>query len=44
MLGRKMSIIIGSVIMVVGAAVQAASFSLPQLIVSRLVTGFGNGQ
>lgn len=44
MLGRKMSIIVGSVIMIVGATIQCASFSLPQLIVSRLITGFGNGQ
>lgn len=42
-LGRKRTIITGSVIMVIGAAIQAASFSLPQLIVSRLITGFGNG-
>lgn len=44
MLGRKMTILIGSVIMVVGAAIQAASFSLPQLVVSRWITGFGNGK
>ncbi|KAJ4386431.1 hypothetical protein N0V93_009327 [Gnomoniopsis smithogilvyi] len=42
-LGRKNSILLGSAIMVVGATVQCASFSLPQLIVSRWVTGFGNG-
>ncbi|PSR93860.1 major facilitator superfamily transporter monosaccharide [Coniella lustricola] len=43
LLGRKKTIITGSVIMVIGATIQAASFSLPQLIVSRLITGFGNG-
>ncbi|QIW95239.1 hypothetical protein AMS68_000757 [Peltaster fructicola] len=43
MLGRKMTIIVGSTIMVVGAALQASSFSLGQLIASRLITGFGNG-
>lgn len=42
-LGRKKTIIVGSSIMVVGAAIQCSSFSLPQLIVSRLITGFGNG-
>ncbi|OQN97067.1 hypothetical protein B0A48_16871 [Cryoendolithus antarcticus] len=42
-LGRKKTIFIGSLIMVVGAAIQASSFSLPQLIVARLITGFGNG-
>lgn len=29
--------------MVIGAILQAASFSLAQLIIGRLVTGFGNG-
>lgn len=44
LLGRKNSIILGSAIMVVGATIQCSSFSLPQLIVSRLITGFGNGE
>ncbi|SMQ49422.1 unnamed protein product [Zymoseptoria tritici ST99CH_1A5] len=43
MLGRKKTIIVGSGIMIVGAAIQAASMSLTQLIISRLLTGFGNG-
>lgn len=43
LLGRKWTIIVGSSIMVVGAAIQAGSFSLGQLIASRLITGFGNG-
>lgn len=30
--------------MVVGAAIQAASFGLGQLIASRFITGFGNGE
>jgi MFS family permease len=42
-LGRKRTIFIGSAIMVVGAVLQASSFSLPQLIVGRWITGFGNG-
>lgn len=33
----------GSIIMVVGAAIQCSSFSLGQLIASRFITGFGNG-
>lgn len=41
--GRKRTIITGSSIMVVGAAIQCSSYSLPQLIISRLITGFGNG-
>jgi MFS family permease len=44
MLGRKKTIFIGSCIMVVGAAIQASSFSLGQLIASRFITGFGNGK
>lgn len=44
MLGRKRTIFIGSAIMVVGAALQASSFSLGQLIAARLITGFGNGK
>lgn len=33
----------GSAIMVVGAALQASAYSLPHLIVGRIITGFGNG-
>jgi len=43
MLGRKRTIMLGSSIMIVGAAIQASSFSLGQLIAGRLITGFGNG-
>lgn len=43
MLGRKRTIFTGSSIMVIGAILQASSFGLPQLIVGRLITGFGNG-
>ncbi|KAF2443571.1 general substrate transporter [Karstenula rhodostoma CBS 690.94] len=43
MLGRKRTIFFGSAIMVVGAVLQTSSYSLPQLIVGRWVTGFGNG-
>lgn len=42
-LGRKKTIFIGSSIMIVGAIIQASSFSLGQLIAARLITGFGNG-
>jgi MFS family permease len=42
-LGRKRTIIVGSSIMIIGASIQCASFSLGQLIASRLITGFGNG-
>ncbi|KAL5116709.1 hypothetical protein ACEQ8H_005458 [Pleosporales sp. CAS-2024a] len=42
-LGRKRTIFIGSVIMIIGAAIQCASFGLAQLIIARVITGFGNG-
>jgi MFS family permease len=42
-LGRKRTIFIGSVIMIIGAILQTAAFGLPQLIVGRWITGFGNG-
>ncbi|KAL5359508.1 general substrate transporter [Aspergillus floccosus] len=42
-LGRRKTIFLGSAIMVVGALLQCTSYDLPQLIVGRLVTGFGNG-
>jgi sugar porter (SP) family MFS transporter len=40
-LGRRKTIFLGSLIMVVGAILQCTSYHLPQLIVGRLVTGFG---
>lgn len=30
--------------MVIGAIIQTASFGLPEFIVGRIVTGFGNGE
>lgn len=42
-LGRKRTIMIGSSIMIIGAILQASSFSLGQLIPARWITGFGNG-
>jgi MFS family permease len=42
-LGRKRTIFYGSSIMIIGAILQTASFGLPQLIVGRWITGFGNG-
>ncbi|KAF1844936.1 MFS sugar transporter-like protein [Cucurbitaria berberidis CBS 394.84] len=43
MLGRKRTIFYGSVIMIIGAILQTAAFGLPQLIIGRWITGFGNG-
>ncbi|KAF8907034.1 general substrate transporter [Gymnopilus junonius] len=42
-LGRKKSLIIGVIIMSIGAILQITAFSVAQMIVARLVTGFGNG-
>lgn len=42
-LGRRRCIMLGSVVLIIGAAVQASSFGIPQLIVGRIVAGLGNG-
>lgn len=42
-LGRRKMILLGSSIMVIGATLQCSAFSLAQLIVGRIITGFGNG-
>ncbi|KAH9909495.1 sugar transporter family protein [Xylariomycetidae sp. FL2044] len=42
-LGRKKMIVLGTVIMIVGAALQASATTLPHLIVGRIITGIGNG-
>lgn len=42
-LGRRRSIFTGCVILIVGGIMQAASYSLPPMIVGRVVAGVGNG-
>ncbi|KAJ6126829.1 hypothetical protein N7523_002441 [Penicillium sp. IBT 18751x] len=42
-LGRRKTIFAGSAIMVIGATLQSCAYSLPHLIVGRIVTGIGNG-
>ncbi|KAF9483698.1 general substrate transporter [Pholiota conissans] len=42
-LGRKKALMIGVSIMSIGAILQTAAFSVPQMIVARLITGIGNG-
>lgn len=42
-LGRKKMIMIGTSIMVVGAALQASAFTLEHFIFGRILTGVGNG-
>lgn len=41
--GRKMAIYVGCVLFILGAILQAASFTLAQMTVGRLVVGFGVG-
>ena len=40
-LGRRKTIFLGSSIMIVGATLQASSYSLGQFISARLITGYG---
>lgn len=42
-LGRKNAIWLGLGIMLIGTVLQASSYTIAQLIVGRIVTGFGNG-
>ena len=42
-LGRKRTMALGCIIMIIGVILQTASFSLAQLIVGRLITGLGFG-
>ncbi|EGO26988.1 hypothetical protein SERLADRAFT_436811 [Serpula lacrymans var. lacrymans S7.9] len=42
-LGRRRTIVLGGTILIIGAILQTASYSYAQLVVARIVTGFGNG-
>jgi len=42
-LGRRRTIVVGGVVMIVGAILQAASYSYAQMLVARVITGLGNG-
>ncbi|KAG8217976.1 general substrate transporter [Butyriboletus roseoflavus] len=42
-LGRRRTIMLATSIMVIGAILQATSYSYAQLVVARIVTGVGNG-
>ena len=42
-LGRRKTIVVGGCIMIVGATLQATSYSYAQLVVARIITGLGNG-
>ncbi|KAH0580564.1 hypothetical protein H2248_002060 [Termitomyces sp. 'cryptogamus'] len=41
--GRKKAFLIGVIVMSVGSILQTCAYSVPQLIVARLITGLGNG-
>ncbi|KAK0471074.1 general substrate transporter [Armillaria novae-zelandiae] len=41
--GRKKMLMFGVIVMSVGAIIQTASYNVPTIIVSRLITGVGNG-
>ncbi|OTB05522.1 hypothetical protein M426DRAFT_72827 [Hypoxylon sp. CI-4A] len=42
-IGRKKTVLVGTAIMTIGAILQTSSFSVPHMIVARIVTGIGNG-
>ncbi|KAK0491097.1 general substrate transporter [Armillaria novae-zelandiae] len=42
-LGRRRTMVIGAIIMTIGAILQTTSFSYAQLVVARIITGVGNG-
>ncbi|KAK8237070.1 general substrate transporter, partial [Phyllosticta capitalensis] len=42
-MGRRKSVLAGTVWMLIGTAIQASSTTMGQLIVGRIVTGIGNG-
>lgn len=42
-LGRPRQILVGSIILAIGAAIQASSYGVSQMIVGRIIAGFGTG-
>lgn len=42
-LGRRRTIVLGGILMIVGAILQTTSYGYAQMVVARVVTGFGNG-
>ncbi|KAJ5986346.1 general substrate transporter [Penicillium sp. IBT 35674x] len=42
-LGRRNTILLGTVVMTIGAILQASSYSLGQMMAGRIVAGIGNG-
>ncbi|KAK0468428.1 general substrate transporter [Desarmillaria tabescens] len=42
-LGRRRTMVIGAIIMTIGAILQTTSFSYAQMVAARIITGVGNG-
>ncbi|KAL5610760.1 hypothetical protein FOBRF1_006877 [Fusarium oxysporum] len=42
-IGRRRSIVVGGVLIIIGALLQATAYSVTHMIVGRIVTGIGNG-
>ena len=42
-LGRRRSILIGDTFVIIGGSLQASSWSVPQIIIARVLCGFGVG-
>lgn len=42
-LGRRKAILVGCTILIIGAVIQTASYSIGQLIAGRIIAGLGNG-
>lgn len=42
-LGRKNMIMLGTAVMIIGAALQASAYTIPHFIIGRIITGLGNG-
>jgi MFS family permease len=42
-LGRKHSVLLGTIIMSIGAILQASSYSVGQMVTGRILAGIGNG-
>ncbi len=42
-IGRRRTIILGDICIIIGAIIQATTFSVGQIIVGRIICGFGIG-
>lgn len=42
-MGRKRTIILGNICIIIGATIQASTFSVGQIIAGRIICGFGIG-